>query len=83
MASIFKYFYYTDDIRLLPQGVMDLGQMILDFQKKVGRFGLKKSTNKTRVNRSSPFPISDNGRTIAGFDQSAYLDSIISADNGI
>lgn len=48
-SSFLKHLNYADDICLLSQRVMDLGQMALNLEKETSRVGLNVKFNKIDV----------------------------------
>lgn len=57
--------YSADDIYLPSHRIMDLDQMTLDLEEKVGRVGSQINSNKPRT-RHRPLPICINRKNIEG-----------------
>lgn len=73
--------YSADDIYLPSHRIMDLDQMTLDLEEKVGRVGSKINSNKPRI-RHRPLLICINRKNIEGVEKCVYLGIVFSGYGG-
>lgn len=74
-----KYVDYYSGMSFLFHRVMDLGRIVLNFEKETSRVMLKINTTKTKVNSlsgHSTLPTCDNERDIEGVDQFVYIECV-------
>lgn len=86
MTSFLEHPNYANDIHLLFYKVMDLGQMVLNFERGQNIVELKINTNRTKVLSLTShriLTICINGQIIEVISQFVYFDSILSADDDI